>query len=574
LETRSFGVYWEAPPPGATVVASVEDAQAVTVALHEALARNDSGFASVDAVPLANEPESPLISRILDRLAGIRGVLIGMAAALALVLLASVPRGAVAVGCVLFALGLALRAPSLGLPFAHDQDVQRMFTGNLPLGEIATGAGLKDRHPPLYFFVLHLAQRFGQSEAIGRAPAVVAGALLGPALLLAAATLSGCVGVGAVMAALAVTISPQLLARSREVSEIPLFALFVIAAAVSLVAAIREPRWTRLVTVAVSHALALFTYYLAPFIVAAHAAVLLWRRIADRRVVTAFAAGIAAGVPALLLAIVTLLRDWSARDVARAFPALAWGQHSPLQMAIHMGRIAVDTWGLPFFVLLVAVAAAGVVRRDLAVITAVLGVAATFAGIALLSPIARVQGYYVTTVLPLAALVLAVSPEPEGAGGRIGWVAGLVLAIAFSTVPLLAGARSLYVADTDAFMPRFADVVARRPEATVVTVAHYDKTLLAYYLARRTGRSIAWSNVDDPRSKRIEPLVLVHSMHEGSEEAALRQLEQILAGGPALVIERDAFLLPAVAERLSACTPLLEAPTARLVRCTPRLTTG
>ena len=95
----------------------------------------------------------------------------------------------------------------------------------------------------------------------------------------------------------------------------------------------------------------------------------------------AFAAGIAAGVPALLLAIVTLLRDWSARDVARAFPALAWGQHSPLQMAIHMGRIAVDTWGLPFFVLLVAVAAAGVVRRDLAVITAVLGVAATFAGI-------------------------------------------------------------------------------------------------------------------------------------------------------------------------------------------------
>jgi hypothetical protein len=137
----------------------------------------------------------------------------------------------------------------------------------------------------------------------------------------------------------------------------------------------------------------------------------------------------------------------------------------------------------------------------------------------------------------------------------------------------LAGARSLYVADTDAFMPRFADVVVRRPERTVVTVAHYDRTLLAYYLARRAERSISWANVDDPGWKRIEPLVLVHSMHEGSEEAAIRQLEQMLAAGPVLVIERDAFLLPAVRQRLSACESLLEAPTARLVRCTRRAPT-
>jgi hypothetical protein len=125
----------------------------------------------------------------------------------------------------------------------------------------------------------------------------------------------------------------------------------------------------------------------------------------------------------------------------------------------------------------------------------------------------------------------------------------------------------LYLPDSDAFMPRFARVIAQRPEQTVVTVAHYDKTLLAYYLARGAGRSIAWHNVDDPHWKRIEPLVLVHSLHAGSDEAAVQQLDRILADGPALVIERDAFLLPAIGERLSTCEQILEAPTARLVRC-------
>jgi hypothetical protein len=265
--------------------------------------------------------------------------------------------------------------------------------------------------------------------------------------------------------------------------------------------------------------------------------------------------------------LVTLLRDWSARDVARAFPALAWGEHSPVPMAGLMVRIAADAFGLPLLALIAVAVVAGAVRRDLAVITPALGAAATFAGIALLSPIARVQGYYVVTVLPLAALALAVFAEPKRAELRMGWVAAQALAIVLATVPSLAGARSLYVPDADAFMPRFARVIASRPEATVVTVAHYDKTLLAYYLARQDGRSIAWDSIDAPGPKRIEPLVLVHTFEAGSEEAAAQRLEQILAAGPALVIERDAFLLPKIVERLSTCDRLLQAPTGRLVRC-------
>ena len=566
-ETRSFGIGWEVAPAGSMVPSPADDAHAITEALANAIAHHDTGFASVDSVALANEHDAPPIARILDRLTGVRGALIGASVAVALLLIASMPHGAMAAGCLLFALGLALRAPSLDVPFTHDQDVQRLFTGHLPLSEIATGAGLRDRHPPLYFFVLHFVERFGQSEAVVRAPAVLSGALAGPALLLATASMCGAIGPTAVLAALAVTISPELVARSREVSEIPLFALIVLVAAASLVAAVREARTGRLVLVALSHALALFTYYLAPAIIAAHAAVLAWLPRSNRRVVGAFAVGVIAGAPAFVLGLVTLFRDWSAREVARAFPALAWGEHTPAQMAAQMGRIALGALGLPLVALVLIAVAFGMVRRNLEVMTPALGAAATFAAIALLSPIARVQGYYVTTVLPLAALALAAAPEPSRLGYRVAWVASLVLAIALSTVPLLAGARVLYLPDGDAFMPGFASIIAQRPEQTIVTVAHYDKTLLAYYLARADGRSIDWASVDAPRAKRIEPLLMVHALDPEFEPAAARRLDEIIAAGPTLVVQRDAFLVPSLVQRLSACERLVEAPAAQLFRC-------
>lgn len=567
FETRSFAIGYEAPRPGAPIASSPEDAQAVTEALAQAISNNDTGFLSVAAIPLPGEPEPPTITRVLERLSGMRGALIGILAGAALIVLVAAPGGPFAVAIVLVGLGLALRAPSLDVPFLHDQDVQRLLTGNLPLREIATGMGLRDRHPPLYFFILHFAQRFGQSETVGRALAVFAGALVGPALLFGAALLRGRVGPTAALGAFAATISPELVRRSREVSEIPLYGLIVIAAAASLVAAARDPRATRLAAVALSHGLALFTYYLAPFIAAAHAAVLARLR-PGRRLVGAFSCGILLGAPALALGAVTLVRDWGARETARAFPGLAWGEHSPVEMLSLLGRIVAEALGLPVLALGLGAIGVGAARRDVGVIVPALGTAATAAGIALLSPIARVQGYYVTAVLPLAVLALAAAPEPQRSGWRAVWLAGLVLAIASSTVPLLSAARFLYVADAGAFMPRFAAEIARRPEETVVTVAHYDKTLLAYYLARADGRPISWYNLDDPRAKRIEGLVLVHAMDAGSEEAAARRLEQIVAGGPTLVIERDEFLLRRISERLDDCEQLLQAPTARLLRCT------
>ena len=147
LETRSFGVAWEVPPPGSVVGASPEDSTAVTAALRDAIAANDTGFPTVNSVPLASEPSPPLMSRVLERMLGARGLLIGTAVAAALVLLGRARWGTYTVSAVLLLISLALRVPNLDLPFAHDQDVQRMLTGNSSLADIATGVGLQDRHP-------------------------------------------------------------------------------------------------------------------------------------------------------------------------------------------------------------------------------------------------------------------------------------------------------------------------------------------------------------------------------------------------------------------------------------------
>jgi len=60
--------------------------------------------------------------------------------------------------------------PVSACPFVHDQDVQRIFTARLPLLEMLSFVSRTERHPPLYFLVLHVVEYFSQSEAAVRLP--------------------------------------------------------------------------------------------------------------------------------------------------------------------------------------------------------------------------------------------------------------------------------------------------------------------------------------------------------------------------------------------------------------------
>lgn len=571
-ETASFGVGYEIPRSSA----GSADCDAVTEAVAAAIRANDpGGLGPVDTLPLRAEPAPPAPARAIERLHGARGIAAGLCLAAITGLLATLRRGPLWASLWLFLLGLALRLPQLGLPFVRDQDVQRLFTGHLPLGEVLLGQGLRDRHPPLYFVVLHAAQWFGQDEAAARAPAALAGALIGPAVVWGAWTARGRAGAPAALVGLACTLSIPFIARSREVSEIPLFALMVVALCACAARAAEQPGPRRRNAVVATHALALWTYYLAPLVIGGvHLGLWLGGR-ARGQVFRWAGSGILLGSPAIALGAATFVRDSGARGVARAHPGLAWGEHGIAEMLRLLGAEAVEALGGPLLVVLLAVVGLAAARRDAGVLAPGAALVATFLGIAFLAPVARVQPYYLIAVIPLGALTVAVAAEAAGPRARLG--AGVLLAAfcAASVAPRLHRARPLYLPDPDAFMPAFARIIDARPEGHLVTVAHYDSTLAAYYLARSRGVPMDWSllvhegGVLRPAGtgKTIEPLARSHGLDARPDEAAAARLREARARGPVLVIERHAFRLEQVSAMLDECELLAQAPSGRLVRC-------
>jgi hypothetical protein len=573
-ETPSFGVAYETPRSSA----NVQDCESVTEEIAGIVRANDQGgLGPVDAIPLRSERDPPGISRALDRITGVRGLAVGLCLAAATWLFASGPFGAAIAACWLFAVALLLRAPHLDLPFSHDQDVQRLFTGHLPVGEILTGQGLTDRHPPLYFLVLHVAQLFGQGESVVRFPAVLAGVLCGPALIWSSWALRRRVDIGA-MAGLAAVVSVELISRSREVSSIPLFGLLTLMMSASLARYVEEPsrKWT--VLVALSHALALWTYYIAVFVILGNLMALLVTRRLSRGTLRAVGIGTAFGSPALVLAVVTFFRDRGARMTADVHPELAWGAHGPQEIARQLASVSVDTFGLPFAALFILAAIWAVVRRETAALLPATAFAATFVGIVLLAPFARVQPYYIVAVIPLVLLTLAVAGSDVGRGRKEPWMAAAALGgvVAAAQIPHLNKGRSQYLPDSDAFMPEVAAAVSSRSERRIAPVAHYDGTLLSYYLARQANIPMDWSRMrqqDDGGfvleglGRVVQPLAYSHALDADPESTAEESLRRIMAVEPVLVVSREGFHLEGVSRLLQQCDLITQAGTGKLFRC-------
>jgi len=568
-ETKSFGVAYETPRS----TAPNEDLEAVRDAIEQAIARNDAGLGPVSSIALSAEEAPPLALRVLERLEGARGLVVSALVSLALGLVGSLGGGDAIVAAALFALGLALRVANLDLPFSHDQDVQRVFTGALPLSEILTGKGLEDRHPPLYFVVLHAAGIVGRSEAAMRLPAAIAGAMIGPAIVWGARLVRGRAGaVGAVMG-LVVAVSPSLVDHARQVSEIPLFGLLTVLTCVLAVRSSEKPTRLAQIGLAVTTALSAWTYYLAPLVIAGVLGGLVAARSRSRAAIVSMGIGALFGAPAFVLLGVTALRDHGARDVAERFPDLAWGHRAPLPMLVGEFGEAIRCVGpgvplLAFVALLVGLRS----PRWSGSIVAALVSLVTALGVALASKVARVQTYYFAAVAPTLALSVALVPRTWARSWS--WTIFGVAALSMMVAAPWPSARRTYLPDADAFMPRFTKFVMTRPEARVVTVAHYDATLFAYYLERAVGAPVSWPRSDASGAfvvpgtdKRIVPLVKVHAMEEGSDEAARERLVAVIAEGPTLVIERDAFVLGPVHDELARCEVLMEAPSGRLYTC-------
>lgn len=564
-ETRSFGVAYEVPRS----TAPVADREAVTEAIAQAIRRNDMGFRSVNEVALASEPPRPAVSRIAQRLVGARGWLSAAAGLASLLLVSSLRWGAVW-GCLLLAsLGAVLRLSQLGLPFVRDQDVQRVLIGHMPVGEVLTGLGLDDRHPPLFFLILRAMRGLGQAEAVVRAPAAIAGALIGPAIVGTAYLLHKRVSPVAVVMGWVAALSPVLLERSREVSEIPLFTLVAIAVVASVARASERPTRLSLVAVASSHAISLWLYYLAPFLLLGVWLVPVVTRKSNRKALLAAAAGVAAGLPSLWIGAGTFLRDLGPRAVAERYPDKAWGDNAPLPMLWEMLSTTERALGWTLLVIAALYLIAGT-RRQPALI-AIAGTTATAAAIAALTPVARMQPYYFVAVAPLLILAPAIVQPPRQ---RSLWALAFGASATLLVMVRFPAAGALYVPSADAFMPRFVSAVLARPERTVALVAHYDATLMAYYLARASNATLDKTMmahgdvVELPFTNRqLIPLAPSHGLDEGSGARAAAVLRGKLRETGILVLTRDALRLAEVDALVEQCELIDEAPTARLLLC-------
>lgn len=566
-ESQRYGVAYESPRTHADEATAV----AVVDAILARVRANESRVAvPVEALRLPGDTHRPsALERMLGRLAGPWRIPFGILLVVGVAAFASTRARFRGSALLLFALGLALRLPHLGLPFERDQDVQRLFTGAEDLVDILTGVGLRDRHPPLYFVVLHVVEWAGQSEAVARFPAAFAGACAGP-LLVAYGALAGRSPRLAALAGLVATVSPVLVLRAREVSSIPLFALVLLAMAASVARDLEHPTEASRSATIGTHATSFYLYYTAPFAVLGELAVLAYLRslASARRVVI----GAALGAPPLALLVATMLRDHGARVAAAERPDLAWGHRGAAETLVAGVRELADAVGAPVLAFAVVAVAWGVRRRDPFTMLPAAIVVANVVGIALVAPIARVQPYYAIAVVPcVLAALLAGAPR-----GRASVVAtpAIALAAALTVASALLGAGRLYRASPNAFAPRFVATIARSGIPRIVTVAHYDATLLAYYLGRSRGRRMRWSSLrSDGRwfevlgtPYRLLPLVEVHR-GDDPEAQARDGLRAARRGGPFLVVDRPSFEVASIRAGLAPCVAIDTSPVARLLRC-------
>jgi hypothetical protein len=571
-ETASFGVAFEEPRSSAPA----EDLVRVTQALADAVRRNDpGGLGPVTAIPLTRAEPPPKLTLALRKGTG----LVGAAAALCLIAaalaMAGLRRGALWLSLATFAVGLALRAAHLDLPFLWDQDVQRIQVGAASLTEILTGAGLQDRRPPLLFLVLHVVQLFGQAEWLVRFPAALAGALAGPAILWLTQRMVGRVsGLSAVAAAL-VTLSPVLVERSREVSELTLVGLLLLllASETARVAGKAVVRRSDLIVLAALYALTLWSYYLAiPGVVACVVVAAVTFGL-DRKRWLAIGAGVLAGAPSVVLAAQAYLADLSAREAARANPNVAWGDRTIGEVLSAQWQVLVDAVGIGIVALAAVVLVWSLVKKQHLATVSFAIVISVMVGSAALSPFVRVQPYYVVIVIPLMLFALSVVrlEKPRG------MVAGAIAAAA--AVWFLRGAApplgNAYVQETGAFMADFAEAVRLEGSERVATVAHYDATLLSYYLARAEGVTLRsdrlrWSEGTlqvEGLGETIVALLSTHAPNQDPDLVALNRLRDEASRGPVMLVSRSEVRLRELDAFSARCELKRDSAVARLLLC-------
>lgn len=577
LETRSFGVSWEGPPRSRT---TVPEGDRVTGLLRDVVAELDTGSLTPEAIPLLPVDSSTPFERALrglERLPRFLGVL--SLALLAMALSASRRAGVLAATGICLLLSFALRFHNLGFPFEWDQDIQRIFSSLQSAWWVLSRLPLVDRHPPGFYLLLHFVPGIDHSELSARGLAALLGSLYAPALILLGPRQRFGERLFLYLLALGLSLSPVAITRAREVSELSMHALASMAfCRLLLRGASLEVSRKRALALALLGGLLPWIYYvgaavlaLLPLFLAALDRPLL------RRWFTAWMRwAFALALPGVLLGAYSFLHDLGARRAAESSSGLAWGAQSVGRAAQRVGLMVLESVGYTGVSLVLLTAAVTLARRDRRTLALFVSELLTIVAVIALAPYARVQPYYAWgTALTLLSLSLALFSE---AAPR--WQPWLLCALgalfAAEQGQALVRARSqLFSGSGDAFGPDFARVIlSSSRRAPVVALAHYDVTLLVYYLAQQQGVALraVRSGEGGTRcgSQLVQGVVAAHQMSTEQQVLALGALRGRRETEDLWIVWRFAWQPEGLGNVLRECHRASETGSAALLFC-PRL---
>lgn len=500
---------------------------------------------------------------------------------------AAVERRAFLVLLILLIPAAWLRLMHLDIPFDADYMTQRLFFGSLDIGDILLHRYEDQRHPQLFYLILHFFLYFGHSEWIARLPAVLFSLGSAVALFVLARPYLG--GVRSLLCVVLLMLSTSYFQHSRDVTDITLFVMLALLACHLFLRCLKEPRLSLLIAFAAVETAMFYTYYMAVLVALAQIlALLVFAR--SRRFLGLWIALGAAFLMAFFsfrdLALL-MLEDMGARRVASQFPAHMWGEKAGAQILSEFAALLIPM--AVFGVLTPLLALVGLYRwgrrsfKQPVFLLLVVLMVVSLVVIGLAVALVRLRPYYLLFLLPPFMLFVVVGclglPDREGPGrgNRViraaGWVVlGLVVFVHANDFAwrapriISAEGRGHFRKVGEVIRNQGGpDTVAADPDMlhTILVYYCFPQPLLMYRNCEHSGHPVRC----EFGSRRFVSLTDMPRMQAGWEQEALERLRDI-EGRPFWFVYTDRFPNAPLLEHLRRnCEPRGEWAPLALYRC-------
>ncbi|MBW2458044.1 MAG: glycosyltransferase family 39 protein [Deltaproteobacteria bacterium] len=477
----------------------------------------------------------------------------------------------------------ALRLSHLDIPFSIDAMTQRVFFGSLDAGDILAHRYQDQRHPQLFYLILHAFQWLGHGEAITRLPAVLFSLAAAVVLFLLARRE---LGAGPALVATALLgLNVAFLSHSREVGDLTLFTALTLLSTILVVRALDRPSRGVLGALVIVEAALFYAYYLAILVVLTHGVALFifGRKRHGKAVALALGGAVVLALPSLCRLYGLVFADRSMRSVAAAFPGHMWGERTTTELLGQLGGLLAPS--MEALVVMLVAAVVGALRLGggrpwrnvvglVAGLTVVISVTVVGAAVVLV----RLKPYYLLFTLPFLLLLITagcVGPLRQGPDepSRSAWtlvrdglgVAVLTYLVGAYAVDLNQRIGAIYEPpDRPRFNDLGATIKAGGSPSVVIGDPNYLHTILLYYGFDDPLTMYRSCHIDDAGggtqchrgADQLITLTLLPKMREGWEQESLARLAAARHGRPSWVVYTSRFSNPPLLAQLEQdCEP-------------------